>query len=79
VRVTVGARRVRLGDIWRSLPVGLMLGKATSRSVQSALGPLWLVLQPVGMLPLITIPFTKATSVNTAASHTSSRPGGANV
>jgi lipopolysaccharide transport system permease protein len=32
---------------------------------QSALGPLWLVLQPLGMLAAITIAFSKVTSVDT--------------
>ena len=32
---------------------------------QSALGPLWLVLQPLGMLLAISIAFSKVTSVNT--------------
>ncbi len=53
VRVTVPVRRrVRLGDIWRSLPVGWMLGRrdVKIKYKQSALGPLWLVLQPLGML-----------------------------
>jgi ABC-type polysaccharide/polyol phosphate export permease len=68
VRVTLPApRRVRLADIWTSLPVGLMLGRrdVKIKYKQSALGPLWLVLQPVGMLLAVTIAFTKATSVNT--------------
>jgi ABC-type polysaccharide/polyol phosphate export permease len=68
VRVTVPTRRrVRLADIWTSLPVGLMLGRRDIKIKykQSALGPLWLVLQPVGMLLAVTIAFTTATSVNT--------------
>jgi ABC-type polysaccharide/polyol phosphate export permease len=68
VRVTVPARRrVRLVDIWTSLPVGLMLGRRDIKIKykQSALGPLWLVLQPVGMLLAVTIAFTKATSLDT--------------
>jgi ABC-type polysaccharide/polyol phosphate export permease len=68
MRVTVPVRRrIRLRDVWASLPVGLMLGRrdVKIKYKQSALGPLWLVLQPVGMLLAITIAFTKATSVNT--------------
>jgi lipopolysaccharide transport system permease protein len=34
---------------------------------QSALGPLWLVLQPLGMLLAITIAFSKVTSVDTGS------------
>ena len=77
LRVTVPVRRrVRLGDIWRSLPVGWMLGRrdVKIKYKQSALGPLWLVLQPLGMLLAVTIAFTKATTVKPAASPTSSSP-----
>lgn len=60
-------RRVRLRDMWTSLPVGWMLGwrDMKAKYKQSALGPLWLVLQPLGMLAAITIAFSKVTSVNT--------------
>src|SRR5919106_326942 len=60
-------RRVRLRDIWASLPVGWMLGwrDMKAKYKQSALGPLWLVLQPLGMLLAITIAFSKVTSVDT--------------
>jgi lipopolysaccharide transport system permease protein len=67
-RVTVPApRRLRLRDIWTTLPVGWMLGWRDMRAKykQSALGPLWLVLQPLGMLAAITIAFSKVTSVDT--------------
>jgi lipopolysaccharide transport system permease protein len=68
MRVTVPARRrVRLREVWTSLPVAWMLGKRDMKAKykQSALGPLWLVLQPLGMLLAITIAFSKVTSVNT--------------
>jgi lipopolysaccharide transport system permease protein len=60
-------RRVRLRDMWTSLPVGWMLGwrDMKAKYKQSALGPLWLVLQPLGMLAAITIAFSKVTSVDT--------------
>ena len=67
-RVTVPVRRrVRLREVRTSLPVGWMLGwrDMKAKYKQSALGPLWLVLQPVGMLLAITIAFSKVTSVNT--------------
>jgi lipopolysaccharide transport system permease protein len=67
-RVTVPVpRRVRLGDIWSSLPVGWMLGRRDIKIKykQSALGPLWLVLQPLGMLAAITLAFSKVTNVDT--------------
>jgi lipopolysaccharide transport system permease protein len=60
-------RRVRVRELRTSLPVGWMLGwrDMKTKYKQSALGPLWLVLQPLGMLLAITIAFSKVTSVNT--------------
>ena len=42
-------RRIRLRDIWTSLPVGWMLGRrdVKIKYKQSALGPLWLQRTPV--------------------------------
>lgn len=68
LRVTLPVRRrVRLRDVWASLPVGWMLGRRDIKIKykQSALGPLWLVLQPLGMLAAITLAFSKVTNVNT--------------
>jgi lipopolysaccharide transport system permease protein len=68
VRVAVPEpRRIRLRDIWTSRRVGWMLGwrDMTAKYKQSALGPLWLVLQPLGMLAAISIAFSQVTSVNT--------------
>jgi lipopolysaccharide transport system permease protein len=68
VRVTLPEkRRIRLPDIWTSRRVGWMLGwrDMTAKYKQSALGPLWLVLQPLGMLAAISIAFSQVTSVNT--------------
>lgn len=68
MRVTLPVRRrIRLRDIWTSLPVGWMLGRrdVKIKYKQSALGPLWLVLQPLGMLFAITLAFSKVTSVPT--------------
>jgi lipopolysaccharide transport system permease protein len=68
LRVTVPVRRrVRLREVRTSLPVGWMLGwrDMKTKYKQSALGPLWLVLQPLGMLLAISIAFSKVTSVNT--------------
>jgi ABC-type polysaccharide/polyol phosphate export permease len=67
-RVTVPMRRrIRLHDVWTSLPVGWMLGRRDIKIKykQSALGPLWLVLQPLGMLAAITLAFSKVTNVDT--------------
>ena len=62
-------RRIRLADIWTSRRVGWMLGRRdmTAKYKQSALGPLWLVLQPLGMLAAISIAFSKVTTVNTGS------------
>jgi ABC-type polysaccharide/polyol phosphate export permease len=68
LRVTVPVRRrVRLDDVWASLPVGWMLGRrdVKIKYKQSALGPLWLVLQPLGMLAAISLAFSTVTNVNT--------------
>jgi lipopolysaccharide transport system permease protein len=68
LRVTVPVRRrVRPREVRTSLPVAWMLGwrDMKAKYKQSALGPLWLVLQPLGMLLAITIAFSKVTSVNT--------------
>ena len=68
LRVTLPEkRRIRLPDIWTSRRVGWMLGwrDMTAKYKQSALGPLWLVLQPLGMLAAISIAFSQVTSVNT--------------
>jgi len=60
-------RRVRLREVWTSRPVAWMLGwrDMKAKYKQSALGPLWLVLQPLGMLLAITIAFSRVSSVNT--------------
>ncbi|HEY6638982.1 MAG TPA: ABC transporter permease [Solirubrobacterales bacterium] len=68
LRVTLPARRrIRLADVWASLPVGWMLGRrdVKIKYKQSALGPLWLVLQPLGMLAALTLAFSKVTNVDT--------------
>ena len=68
LRVSVPMRRrIRLPEIWTSRRVGWMMGwrDMTAKYKQSALGPLWLVLQPLGMLAAITIAFSKVTTVNT--------------
>jgi ABC-type polysaccharide/polyol phosphate export permease len=68
VRVSVpAARRVRLREVWTSLPVALMLGRRDMKIKykQSALGPLWLVLQPLAMLTAVTFAFSAVTNVDT--------------
>jgi lipopolysaccharide transport system permease protein len=68
VRVSAPSRRrIHLPEIWSSRRVGWMLGMRDMKAKykQSALGPLWLVLQPLGMLIAISVAFSKATSVDT--------------
>ena len=68
VRVSVPVpRRIRPADVWRTLPVGWMLGRrdVKIKYKQSALGPLWLVLQPLGMLAAVALAFSKVTNVDT--------------
>jgi homopolymeric O-antigen transport system permease protein len=68
VRVTLPAkRRVKLREVWTTLPVAWMLGRRDMKIKykQSALGPLWLVLQPLAMLTAIAVAFSAVTNVNT--------------
>jgi lipopolysaccharide transport system permease protein len=70
VRVSVPQRRrVRVADLWSSRHVGFMLGMRDIKAKykQSALGPLWLVLQPLGMLAAVSVAFSKVTSVDTGS------------
>jgi ABC-type polysaccharide/polyol phosphate export permease len=61
-------RRVRLSEIWTSLPVTRMVA---SRDIkikykQAALGPLWLLIAPLGLLAAVTIAFYGVTKVDTS-------------
>jgi lipopolysaccharide transport system permease protein len=60
-------RRVRLREVWTSLPIAWMLGRRDMKIKykQSALGPLWLVLQPLAMLVAIAVAFSAVTNVST--------------
>ena len=61
------ARRVRVRELWTTLPVARMLGLRDMKVKykQAALGPLWLIIAPLGMLAAITIAFSGVTSVQT--------------
>ena len=59
-------RRVRLSELWTSLPVTRMVA---SRDIkikykQAALGPLWLLIAPLGLLAAVTIAFYGVTKVD---------------
>jgi ABC-type polysaccharide/polyol phosphate export permease len=60
-------RRVRLREVWTSFPVARMLGlrDIKVKYKQSALGPLWLLLQPMGMLVAIVVAFSAVANVST--------------
>jgi lipopolysaccharide transport system permease protein len=60
-------RRLRLRDLYTSLPVARMIGlrDIKTKYKQAALGPLWLLIAPLGMLVAITIAFSGVTSVRT--------------
>lgn len=61
------SRRLRLRDIWMSLPVARVVGvrDIKVKYKQAALGPLWLLLGPLGLLAAVTIAFSGVTSVDT--------------
>lgn len=59
--------RVRLSEFWSTAPVARMIGVRDMKIKykQSALGPLWLFIQPLGMLAAISVAFAGVTQVNT--------------
>jgi ABC-type polysaccharide/polyol phosphate export permease len=61
------ARRVRLAEIWTSFPVTRMVAARDMKIKykQAALGPLWLVIAPLGLLAAVTIAFYGVTKVDT--------------
>jgi lipopolysaccharide transport system permease protein len=62
-------RRLRVRDIWASRRVAWMIGQrdVKVKYKQAALGPLWLLIAPLGMLLAITIAFSGVTNVNTGS------------
>ena len=60
-------RRLKVREVWSSLHVARMIGvrDIKVKYKQAALGPLWLVMAPLGMLISITIAFSGVTDVNT--------------
>src|SRR3954447_13550520 len=60
-------RRVRLRELWTSRHVAWMIGQRDIRAKykQSALGSLWLLIGPLGMLIAVTIAFSGVTNVHT--------------
>ena len=60
-------RRVRVAELWTSRRVSMMIGQRDIKVKykQAALGPLWLLIAPLGMLVAITIAFYGVTEVDT--------------
>lgn len=60
-------RRIRISELWTTFPVARTVGVRDMkvRYKQTALGPLWLVLQPFGMLAAVSVAFSSVTNVDT--------------
>jgi lipopolysaccharide transport system permease protein len=60
-------RRLRLREIWRTRGVAKMIGlrDVKVKYKQAALGPLWLLIAPLGLLAAMVITFAGVTSVDT--------------
>jgi ABC-type polysaccharide/polyol phosphate export permease len=60
-------RRLVVADLWRTAPVARMIGlrDIKVKYKQAALGPLWLLIAPLGLLLAITIAFSGVTDVPT--------------
>lgn len=69
VQVIVPARRrIALRDIWSTLPVLRVIAyrDLAARFKQAALGPLWLFIQPLGMVGAVAVAFNGVTKVDTS-------------
>jgi ABC-type polysaccharide/polyol phosphate export permease len=60
-------RRLRLSEIWSTYDIAKMLAlrDIKAKYKQAALGPLWLLIAPLGMLIALTIAFSGVTDVDT--------------
>ncbi len=60
--------RVRLGDLWTTRGVAWMIAvrDIKAKYKQAALGPLWLLIAPLGLLAAVTVAFSGVTDVQTA-------------
>lgn len=69
-RSVLGAtkHRLRVRDIWRTRNVAWMIGlrDLKAKYKQAALGPLWLIIAPLGLLAAVTIAFSGVTDVETS-------------
>lgn len=66
-RIEPAKSRVKLSDLWTTWPITRMfaLRDFTLQFKQSLLGPVWLALQPLGMLGAFTVVFNGITDVGT--------------
>jgi ABC-type polysaccharide/polyol phosphate export permease len=66
-RFDPAARRVGISDVWTSLPIAwrIAMRDVRIRFKQSAIGPLWLLVQPLGILLGFIVVFNGVTQVNT--------------
>jgi ABC-type polysaccharide/polyol phosphate export permease len=60
-------RRLRVSELWSTMHVARMIGlrDIKVKYKQAALGPLWLLIAPLGMLAAITVAFSGVTNVPT--------------
>jgi ABC-type polysaccharide/polyol phosphate export permease len=60
-------RRIQLSDIWTTIPVARITALRDMRIKykQSLLGPVWLVIQPLGLLAAVCVAFAGVTQVDT--------------
>lgn len=61
-------RRIRISEVWTTRNVAWMIGvrDVKAKYKQAALGPLWLLIAPFGMLAAVTIAFSGVTDVKTS-------------
>lgn len=61
-------RRVKLPDLWSSFPILRVIAyrDLAARFKQAALGPLWLFVQPLGIVAAFAVAFNGVTKVNTS-------------
>jgi lipopolysaccharide transport system permease protein len=60
--------RIKVSDVWTTAPVARMIGMRDIKVKykQAALGPLWLLIAPLGLLAAMIIAFSGVTTVNTS-------------
>jgi ABC-type polysaccharide/polyol phosphate export permease len=61
-------RRIKVSELWTTRGVARMIGirDIKAKYKQAALGPLWLLIAPLGMLAAVTVAFSGVTDVHTS-------------